>query len=54
MATLVRFGWPEASPGAKGMKNRLRVSISALRKRGLAGVLETAPDGYMLNALVSL
>ncbi|MFK7986645.1 MAG: AAA family ATPase [Sandaracinaceae bacterium] len=50
--TLARFGWPDDAPGAKGIKNRLRVAISHLRKAGLGERLETVAGGYCLRAWV--
>lgn len=49
---LIDLGWPGENVREDAAANRLRVAITTLRKLGLAEVLVTRDDGYVLNASV--
>jgi len=51
---LVEAGWPgEATTGASGL-NRVKVSLSTLRKLGLRDVLVRVDDGYLFDPQIPL
>ena len=47
--TLLRVGWPDDAPGARGAKHRLRVAVSTLRKSGFGDALVHADGGYRIE-----
>lgn len=47
---LIAAAWPGERILKKAAQNRLRVGIATLRKLGLANVIVTDPDGYLLDA----
>lgn len=49
---LIRVGWPGEVVREDAASNRLRVAITTLRKLGLADVLVTRDDGYVLHATI--
>ena len=51
---LVAQGWPGERMAWDAAKNRLRVAINQLRRRGLAQVLITTREGYLLDPACEL
>ncbi len=51
---LVAQGWPGERMGWDAAKNRLRVAINQLRRRGLVQVLITTREGYLLDPACEL
>jgi predicted ATPase len=51
---LIAAGWPGERIQKEAAANRLRVAMHTLRRLGLEGVLVTHPDGYLLNADISV
>ena len=49
---LIEVGWPGEVMRDDAASNRLRVAITTLRKLGLADVLVTRDDGYVLSASI--
>jgi tetratricopeptide (TPR) repeat protein len=47
-SALIEAAWPSDRGSRAAAENRLRVALSALRRAGLARVLERTPDGYRL------
>jgi len=51
---LFAAAWPGEKIGIESAHNRLYVAIATLRRLGLAGVLHTQTDGYLLDAATTL
>jgi tetratricopeptide (TPR) repeat protein len=51
---LLAKGWPGERVLAEAGATRVRVAVATLRKLGLAGVLETRDEGYVLSERVSV
>ncbi|HSO40083.1 MAG TPA: hypothetical protein VLT33_46465, partial [Labilithrix sp.] len=51
---LLALGWPGERVLADAGGTRVRVAVSTLRRLGLAGVLLTREDGYLLDPRVPI
>jgi hypothetical protein len=52
VGALVRAGWPGEAILPAAAKNRLHVTITRLRRAGLADILVRSEDGYLLDPAV--
>ena len=52
LAHLVEAGWPGERMSRAAARNRLHVSLNRLRAMGLASILLTTDDGYVLDPTV--
>jgi hypothetical protein len=53
-AALLALGWPGERVLADAGATRVRVAVSTLRRLGLAGILLTRDDGYLLDPRVAI
>jgi predicted ATPase len=52
LAALFEHGWPGERAVGETFHNRVHVSLSRLRKRGLAGVMVSRDDGFLIDPAV--
>lgn len=52
VAALFASAWPGERIGARSMRNRVHVALTALRKAGLADAIESHADGYRIASWV--
>lgn len=53
-ATLIAQGWPGDRSTAKALENRLWVTLSKLRRSGLASIIERTDGGYLIPGRVAV